>query len=213
MNEEEKDNVSHEIVNEVTTEDINKIRESLGLIQDEDKTEPGKYNLGPIEEPIKKKNKTMLVIVLVIAILVILGAVVGMFVKSWTDGEIKSPEEFKGETTTETDNKKEENKEPVVDPYENFKNLTWSTNKSNTFSLKDNSIYYEDEMLVLNIEGTYKSIEAVSQKYMQTVYLLTEEGKAWTFNVYIQDDKGMNIKCKTVTNSYIKVRMNERVPC
>ena len=188
MNEEEKDNVSHEIVNEVTTEDINKIRESLGLIQDEDKTEPGKYNLGPIEEPIKKKNKTMLVIVLVIAILVILGAVVGMFVKSWTDGEIKSPEEFKGETTTETDNKKEENKEPVVDPYENFKNLTWSTNKSNTFSLKDNSIYYEDEMLVLNIEGTYKSIEAVSQKYMYTVYLLTEEGKAWKFNVYIQDE-------------------------
>lgn len=147
--------------------------------------EPSKYNLGPIEEPIEKKNNMPLIIVLVLAVLVICGAVVGMFVKSWTEGEIKTPEEFKGETTEQTGNKKEEeNKEPVIDPYENFKNLTWASTKSGEATIKDNKVYYGEVELNLDIEGTYKAIEVVKSISTSKVYLLTEEGAVWSFNVY-----------------------------
>ena len=171
-------------------------------------SEPGKYNLGPIEEPVKKKNSILLVIALVVAILVICGAVVGMFVKSWTEGEIKSPEEFKGETTEQKNNNEEENKELVKDPYENFKNLTWASIKSGDVKIKDNKVYYGDVALDLDIEGTYKAIEVVKSAVMDKVYLLTEEGAVWTFFVYFMTSIG---EIDTVTRQLEDVKVLEMI--
>ncbi|MBR6640762.1 MAG: hypothetical protein IKL08_01000 [Clostridia bacterium] len=177
MNEQENNVVGQEPVQENI--------QNTNPIDNTENNEPGKYNLGPIEEPIAKKNTLPLVIALILAILVICGAVVGMFVKSWTEGEIKTPEEFKGETTGQTDNKKEEeNKESVKDPYENFKNLTWSSTKSSEVTIKDNEVYYGEVKLDLDIEGTYKAVEEVKSISTSKVYLLTEEGAVWSFNVY-----------------------------
>lgn len=183
MNEQENNVMEQNPIQENIQEIPN--TQNTNLVDNPANNEPSKYNLGPIQEPVTKKNNTPLIIVLILAILVICGAVVGMFVKSWTEGEIKTPEEFKGETTEQTGNKKEEeNKEPVTDPYENFKNLTWASKKSGEAAIKDNKVYYGEVELDLDIEGTYKAIEVVKSISTSKVYLLTEEGAVWSFNVY-----------------------------
>ncbi len=177
--------------NKVTPEPM-QTNEPIQNVNPTDNVEPNahsKYNLGPIEEPVPKKNNTLLVVLLVLAILVICGAVVGMFVKSWTDGEIKTPEEFKGEEGNKN-NEVNVYTEPVADPYENFKNVTWSTTKSEDAKIKDNKVYYGEVELDLDIEGTYKAIEVVKSISTSKVYLLTEEGAVWSFNVYFMTPGG-----------------------
>lgn len=162
---------------------------NIDALNNEDNTinnnESSKYNLGPIEEQVTKKNNTPLLIILVVAVLVICCAVVAMFVKSWTEGEIKTPEEFKGEQSGDN-NEVNVYAEPKFDPYENFKNLTWATETTSFAKIKDNKVYYGETEIELNldIEGTYKSIEVVEYTSTAKVYLLTEEGAVWSFNVY-----------------------------
>ncbi len=168
------------------------VQEPIKDINNANDNEGGKYNLGPIQEPITKNNNTALVIILVVAILVICGSVVAMFVKSWIKDEIKSPEEFKGETTGQPNKNGNVDvyKEPEIDPYENFKNLTWATQITSDASIKDNKVYYGEVELDLEIEGTYKAIEVVKSISTAKVYLLTEDGEVWSFNVYFMTPGG-----------------------
>ncbi len=189
MNEQDNNILNQEPIQENIQNTLD--TPNMNLVENPENNEHSKYNLGPIEEPLQKKNNIPLIIALVLAILVICGAVVGMFVKSWTEGEIKTPEEFKGETNEQAGNNNEEgNKEPVTDPYENFKNLTWSSTKSGEAKIKDNKVYYGEIELELNIEGTYKAIEVVKSISTSKVYLLTEEGEVWSFNVYFMTPGG-----------------------
>jgi len=89
-------------------------------------------------------------------------------------------EDKEPEKEPEQEPEKEPNKEPEkIDPYKDYQSIVWAGKTAQDTNIKNNKLYFNNKEVKINISGTLKSVHTIIIGGFPTIYVLTEEGKAW----------------------------------